>query len=146
MQELLIKVSEALEDAQQGNLSTQRTVEVLDMVKLHLVETAIAEEAKPAEDRKAQVAQMKHALDTMSVSEEEALALIAHEVNEQEPTILVCSHIADMAGVTRSVIVNALRKLESAGIIKVRSLGMKGSRIETLVPGWTGLVIQRVAA
>lgn len=33
---------------------------------------------------------------------------------------------ADRIEITRSVIVNALRKLESAGIIESRSLGRKG--------------------
>ncbi|HTG68743.1 MAG TPA: hypothetical protein VL921_05750 [Candidatus Udaeobacter sp.] len=33
---------------------------------------------------------------------------------------------------TRSVIVNALRKLESAGVIETRSLGMKGTYIKIL--------------
>ncbi|MCL8209092.1 MAG: GTP-sensing pleiotropic transcriptional regulator CodY, partial [Actinomycetia bacterium] len=34
----------------------------------------------------------------------------------------------------RSVIVNALRKLESAGVVETRSLGMKGTRIRVLNP------------
>ena len=38
--------------------------------------------------------------------------------------------IADRAGITRSVIVNALRKFESAGIIESRSSGMKGTYIK----------------
>jgi len=42
---------------------------------------------------------------------------------------VVASRVADRVGVTRSVIVNALRKLESAGIIESRSLGMKGTFI-----------------
>ena len=44
--------------------------------------------------------------------------------------LLVASKIADKSGITRSVIVNALRKLESAGVIESRSLGMKGTRIK----------------
>ena len=35
-------------------------------------------------------------------------------------------------GITRSVIVNALRKFESAGVIESRSLGMKGTYIKVL--------------
>jgi transcriptional pleiotropic repressor len=46
--------------------------------------------------------------------------------------LLVASRIADRAGITRSVIVNALRKLESAGVIESRSLGMKGTHIKIL--------------
>ena len=49
--------------------------------------------------------------------------------------LVVASQVADKVGVTRSVIVSALRKLESAGVIESRSLGMKGTRIKILVPG-----------
>ncbi len=48
--------------------------------------------------------------------------------------VVIASKIADHVGVTRSVIVNALRKLESAGIIESRSLGMKGTFIKVLSP------------
>ena len=48
--------------------------------------------------------------------------------------MLVASKIADKVGITRSVIVNALRKFESAGIIESRSLGMKGTFIRILNP------------
>ena len=46
--------------------------------------------------------------------------------------ILVASRIADRVGITRSVIVNALRKFESAGVIESRSSGMKGTYIKVL--------------
>jgi len=46
--------------------------------------------------------------------------------------LLVASKIADRIGITRSVIVNALRKLESAGIIESRFLDMKGTYIKIL--------------
>ena len=45
---------------------------------------------------------------------------------------LVASKVADRVGITRSVIVNALRKFESAGVIESRSLGMKGTYIKVL--------------
>ncbi|MCB6331473.1 GTP-sensing pleiotropic transcriptional regulator CodY, partial [Blautia faecis] len=38
----------------------------------------------------------------------------------------------DRFGITRSVIVNALRKLESAGVIESRSSGMKGTYIKVV--------------
>ena len=44
----------------------------------------------------------------------------------------MASRIADKAGITRSVIVNALRKFESAGIIESKSSGMKGTYIKVL--------------
>ena len=69
------------------------------------------------------------ALETLSYSELEAVIKIFQELNGNEG-LLVASKIADMSGITRSVIVNALRKLESAGVIESRSLGMKGTRIK----------------
>ena len=51
---------------------------------------------------------------------------------EYKEGLLVASKIADRVGITRSVIVNALRKFESAGVIESRSLGMKGTHIKIL--------------
>ena len=59
----------------------------------------------------------------------EEISLIFQELHGTEG-ILVASKIADQAGITRSVIVNALRKFESAGIIESRSSGMKGTYIK----------------
>ena len=44
----------------------------------------------------------------------------------------MASKIADRVGITRSVIVNALRKFESAGVIESRSFGMKGTYIKVV--------------
>ena len=44
----------------------------------------------------------------------------------------MASKIADLVGITRSVIVNALRKFESAVVIESRSSGMKGTYIKVL--------------
>ncbi|HBW12480.1 MULTISPECIES: GTP-sensing pleiotropic transcriptional regulator CodY [Proteiniclasticum] len=71
------------------------------------------------------------AIQTLSYSEKEAVNHIFRELDGDEG-LLVASRIADKVGITRSVIVNALRKLESAGVIKSRSLGMKGTRITIL--------------
>ena len=42
------------------------------------------------------------------------------------------SKIAKEADITRSVIVSALRKLESAGVIEACSLGVKGTHIKII--------------
>ena len=70
---------------------------------------------------------------TLSYSEVEAVQQIFTELDGEEG-LLVASKIADRSGITRSVIVNALRKLESAGVIESRSLGMKGTRIKITNP------------
>ena len=74
---------------------------------------------------------MKSAISTLSFSELEAIIHIFDEL-EGEEGILVASKIADRVGITRSVIVNALRKFESAGVIESRSSGMKGTYIKVL--------------
>lgn len=71
------------------------------------------------------------AISTLSYSELEAINHIFNELEGKEG-LLVASKIADRAGITRSVIVNALRKFESAGLIESRSLGMKGTHIKIL--------------
>ena len=81
------------------------------------------------EMRKKAVVQM--AIGTLSYSELEAVEHIFNELNGKEG-LLVASKIADRVGITRSVIVNALRKFESAGVIESRSLGMKGTHIKIL--------------
>lgn len=81
------------------------------------------------EVRKKAVVQM--AIGTLSYSELEAMEHIFNELDGPEG-LLVASKIADRVGITRSVIVNALRKLESAGVIESRSLGMKGTHIKVL--------------
>ena len=86
--------------------------------------------AERAEEvRKEQI--VKSAISTLSFSEMEAIIHIFDELNGDEG-ILVASKIADRVGITRSVIVNALRKFESAGVIESRSSGMKGTYIKVL--------------
>jgi transcriptional pleiotropic repressor len=81
------------------------------------------------ESRKKAVVQL--AIGTLSYSELEAVEHIFDELDGTEG-LLVASKIADKVGITRSVIVNALRKFESAGVIESRSLGMKGTHIRIL--------------
>jgi len=71
------------------------------------------------------------ALATLSYSEREAIEHIIAELDGKEG-LLIASRIADKVGITRSVIVSALRKFESANVIESRSLGMKGTYIKVL--------------
>lgn len=97
------------------------------VVGLEMLRSVNEENAE--ENRKHQVVQS--AMSTLSSSEEEAIVHIFEELNGMEG-ILVASKIADRVGITRSVIVNALRKFESAGVIESRSSGMKGTYIKVL--------------
>jgi transcriptional pleiotropic repressor len=71
------------------------------------------------------------ALNTLSFSERKAAIAILSALQDTEG-LLVASKIADEVKITRSVIVNALRKFESAGVIESKSLGMKGTYIKVL--------------
>lgn len=98
------------------------TVVALEMIR------AVTEEV--SEDLRKN-AIIKSAISTLSTTELEAIVCVFDELNGMEG-ILVASKIADNAGITRSVIVNALRKFESACIIETRSSGMKGTFIKIL--------------
>lgn len=85
--------------------------------------------AEKTEEEARNKAAVQIVLGTLSYSELEAIDNIFRELEGTEG-LLVASKIADQVGITRSVIVNALRKLESAGVIESRSLGMKGTYIK----------------
>ena len=97
------------------------------VVSLEMMRSVNEENAE--ENRK--IAIVKSAISTLSFSELEAITHIFEELNGNEG-ILVASKIADRVGITRSVIVNALRKFESAGVIESRSSGMKGTYIKVV--------------
>lgn len=97
------------------------------VVGLEMMRSVNEENAE--ESRKVQI--VKSAIGTLSFSELEAITHIFEELEGNEG-ILVASKIADRVGITRSVIVNALRKFESAGVIESRSSGMKGTYIKVL--------------
>lgn len=73
----------------------------------------------------------KNALKSLSYTEVCAVKSIFEELNGSEG-LLVASKIADRVGFTRSVIVNAVRKLEGANVVESRSLGMKGTHIKII--------------
>ena len=97
------------------------------VVGLEMLRSVNEESAE--ETRKEQIVQSANS--TLSFSELEAIIHIFDELNGMEG-ILVASKIADRVGITRSVIVNALRKFESAGVIESRSSGMKGTYIKVV--------------
>ncbi len=98
------------------------------VVGLEMMRSVNEENAE--ETRKVQI--VKSAISTLSFSELEAIIHIFDEMDGKEGILVVASKIADRVGITRSVIVNALRKFESAGVIESRSSGMKGTYIKVL--------------
>ncbi|MCZ8512378.1 GTP-sensing pleiotropic transcriptional regulator CodY [Paenibacillus filicis] len=91
----------------------------------------LREKAEQIEIEARSKAVVQVAVGSLSFSELEAVEHIFEQLEGTEG-LLVASKIADRVGITRSVIVNALRKLESAGVIETRSLGMKGTYIRIL--------------
>ena len=73
---------------------------------------------------------VKLALGNLSYSELAAILHVFRKINGEG--LIVATHIADKLRIARSVVVNALRKLEGAGIIETRSLGVKGTHINVL--------------
>jgi transcriptional pleiotropic repressor len=115
---------------------TKRPYEIDDIILSEYGTTVVGlemmrsqSEESEEENRKTQV--VKSALNTLSYSELEAIIHIFDELNGTEG-VLVASRIADRVGITRSVIVNALRKFESAGVIQSKSSGMKGTYIKVM--------------
>ena len=72
----------------------------------------------------------KNAIALLSYSELEAVLYIFEEIKEEG--LIVAAKIADKSGISRTVISTAIRKIESAGVIEARSLGVKGTFIKVL--------------
>ena len=85
---------------------------------------------------------VRAAIRTLSRLEAKAMLYVLDELEENDSDMLVTSRLADQVGVTRSVIVNGLRKCESAGIISTKSGGMKGTSIHLLNERFTPEMIR----
>lgn len=73
------------------------------------------------------------ALETLSFSEKDALDKILKSL-EGDEGLIVTSKVASQYGLTNSVVVNAMRKMSSAGLLESKSLGMKGTHIRIVNP------------
>jgi transcriptional pleiotropic repressor len=108
--------------------------ETKDMVLAEYLATVVGleilnERSRNIEERARERLVVQMAMRALSFSEVESIKHIIEDLGAPDG-IVVASKVADRVGVTRSVIVNALRKLGSAGIIESRSLGMKGTYIK----------------
>ena len=97
------------------------------VVGLEMMSSVSNENAE--DERKKKI--VKSAISTLSASELQAIKAVFDALDGTEG-ILVASRIADNTGITRSVIVNALKKFDSAGVISTKSSGMKGTKIKVL--------------
>ncbi|MBO5551999.1 MAG: GTP-sensing pleiotropic transcriptional regulator CodY, partial [Lachnospiraceae bacterium] len=78
-------------------------------------------------------ADIDDAMAALSLTEKQAVARVFDGIGPSGG-LIVASKLAKDTGITRSVIVNALKKLEGAGIIGIRSQGVKGTHIDILNP------------
>lgn len=72
----------------------------------------------------------KNVISMLSYSELEASLYVFNNIKQTSTIIL--GKIADEYGFSRSVISNALKKIESSGAIETRSLGVKGTNIKII--------------
>lgn len=79
-----------------------------------------------------EITKIRTVINVMSYSEVQAAICILKALEGKSDGLLVASKIADNKRFTRSLIVNALRKLQSARLIESKSLGMKGTFIKIL--------------
>jgi transcriptional pleiotropic repressor len=126
---------------QNGNFSEeQKALAECGALLLSIIHQHLETNQKEAEKRDRKLAQ--GAFESLSYSEVEAIQEILKNITNNE-SIVIASKIADNLGITRSVIVNALRKFESAGIIESRSLGMKGTFIRVKNEHALELIVSR---
>lgn len=70
-------------------------------------------------------------MNLLSPLERKAVDAVVGQIEAGEGTVIT-SRLANEVGITRTVIVNALKKMESAGLIEIRSYGVKGTHIKIL--------------
>ena len=87
-------------------------------------------EGQTTADKKRRMESVRAVINTLSFSELDAAVHVIRALDGENEGLLVAGHIADKLGFTRSVVTASLRKLEGAGLIETRSLGMKGTYVK----------------
>ena len=116
-----------------GSEYTAEEKNLAEAVSMQIAQAIAVNEMRSATRERLSADAVHAAVVSMSHSELMAARYVIEELKGDEG-VLVASKIADERSITRSVIVNALRKCESAGVIECRSLGMKGTFIRILNP------------
>jgi len=129
MREEVLRLLEAYESDEDD--AAKSMVNEIAMPMLNLLNRF--EEEKKQDEYRRQQQLIKTAINTLSFTELE-MVLRIFDALEGGEGVLIAGKIADGLGVTRSIVVSALRKLEGAGIIETRSLGVKGTYIKVLNP------------
>lgn len=114
-----------------GDLFTTKDLVLAEYLATVVGLEILNERGRNIEERGRERLVVQMAMRALSFSEVESIKHIIEDLGGTDG-VVVASRVADRVGVTRSVIVNALRKLGSAGIIESRSLGMKGTYIRVI--------------
>lgn len=80
------------------------------------------------EEHERQIRAARSTFKTLSFAEREAIKRVSEELEDDEGTI-VASRIAEKSRISCSIIVTALRKLQSAGAVEANSVGRRGTHI-----------------
>lgn len=112
-----------------------KTFSIDDIILTEYSTTVIGLAMQRAESEELTLEQHKEkdvmaAINTLSKLEVKALLAVLNELDGRKKGTLVTSKLSEKVNITRSVIVNALKKCESAGIIYTKSSGMKGTVVE----------------
>jgi len=114
-----------------GNKTKKFTAENVLTGEVCAASLAVLRQQTKIDDMKKEKAKLDLAiavLNSLSFTEIDVIAEVLAQLINGEG-LVVASKIADKNGYARSVTVNALRKLESAGVVTTRSLGVKGTFI-----------------
>jgi GTP-sensing pleiotropic transcriptional regulator CodY len=120
MQTMIQQIEAQMKNIRSGKIDPATLLTTLETMKAVLADGTVVDP-------------VSRAIGALTMSEQEAMQALLQEIPD-DGGLVVASKVADKACVTRSVIVNALRKFESAGVIATRSLGMKGTHVKALVP------------
>lgn len=86
---------------------------------------------------------VKSALEGLTLKEAQGVGAVFNEI-DGDTALVVTKDIADRSQITRSVILNGLRKLECAGLIEMCSKGAKGTEIKILYQGVREAVLKKI--
>lgn len=96
-----------------------------------MLETALMLATPRRQGDEAAYRQAEMALRALSLSELRGVRELLLSMDGPE-AVIVTSELAEQLGMTPSVIPNGLRKLASAGVVKTRSMGSKGTYVRIL--------------
>lgn len=74
--------------------------------------------------------EVNSAYHTLSKSERRAVLSVLEEMGDKKEAMLVTSKLSERVGITRSVLINALKKCAGAGVLETKSAGKNGTYVK----------------